>query len=103
MSRITKKDLIAHVSNSTGITHKDVAEVIDAFLDAVSKQLSDGREIALRDFGTLGLRVSRRSVGRNPLQPDVPIAIPDRMVVRFQPGNKLREAVAKLPVPPRGK
>ena len=98
MARVIRKDLIAEISNKTGVKHQDVARIVDAFLDGLVDHLGQGEVVALRDFGTFDLRVSRRKIGRNPKRPDVPIIIPDRHVLRFRPGGKLETLVSSVPV-----
>ena len=100
MARVIKKELIVEVSNKTGLKHSDVSLVIEEFLATITNHLGDGRAVALRDFGTLDLRVSRRKLGRNPRRPETPIHIPDKHVVRFKPGGKLETLVASVPIPP---
>lgn len=98
MPRVIRKDLIAEISNKTGVKHQDVSRIVDAFLEGLVDHLGQGKVVALRDFGTFDLRVSRRKIGRNPKRPDVPIVIPDRHVIRFRPGGKLETLVASVPV-----
>ncbi len=98
MARVIRKDLIAEISNKTGAKHQDVARILDAFLDGLVDHLGQGKVVALRDFGTFDLRVSRRKIGRNPKRPDVPIVIPDRHVLRFRPGGKLEALVSSVPI-----
>lgn len=98
MSRIIKKDLITEVSNKTGIKCQNVAIIVESFLDGIVTHLSKGSIVALREFGTFDIRVSRRKVGRNPKEPETPIMIPDRHVVRFRPSGHLEASVGDLPV-----
>ncbi len=98
MSRVIKKDLIAEISNKTGIKSQNVAAIVESFLDGIVTHLSQGSIVALREFGTFDIRVSRRKVGRNPKQPEKPIVIPDRHVVRFRPSGHLETSVGDLPV-----
>lgn len=98
MSRVIKKDLIVEVSNKTGVKAQDVNLVVEAFMKEVAAQLSKGSIVALREFGTFDIRVSRRKVGRNPKQPEVAIPIPDRHIIRFRPSGQLEASVAALPV-----
>jgi nucleoid DNA-binding protein len=98
MSRVIKKDLISQVSNKTGLKTQDVTLVIESFLDEVASHLGRGTIVALREFGTFDIRVSREKIGRNPKEPTVPIHIPARNNVRFRPGDKLESSVASLPV-----
>lgn len=99
MARVIKRELIVEVSNKTGIKHQEVTLVIEAFLESIMDHMGQGKAIALRDFGTLDLRVSRRKVGRNPRRPETPIPIPDKHVVRFRPGAKLGALAAAVAVP----
>lgn len=99
MSRVIKKDLIAEISNKTGLKTADVALVVESFLEQTAAHLSRGCVVALREFGTFDIRISRRKVGRNPKQPEIPIQIPDRHIVRFRPSGQLEDVVASIPVP----
>ena len=98
MATITKKDLVAELSNATGIKHADTLAMVEAFMELVSKNLAEGNEVTLRTFGTFDLRVARGKVGRNPKQPNSEVMIPDRCVVRFKPSKELKSRVAALSV-----
>jgi nucleoid DNA-binding protein len=98
MSTITKKDLVAELSNATGIKHADTLAMVEAFMELVSKNLSEGNEVTLRTFGTFDLRIARGKIGRNPKQPNSEVMIPDRYVVRFKPSKELKSRVASLSV-----
>jgi nucleoid DNA-binding protein len=98
MRRTTKQHLVIDISNATGMTHAEVTRVVDGFMDALSNHLASGKEVALREFGTFSLPVSRRSLGRDPKRPEIPVHFSPQRVVRFRPGQELKEAVAKLPI-----
>lgn len=98
MTTITKKDLVAELSNATGIKHADTLAMVEAFMELVSKNLAEGNEVTLRTFGTFDLRVARGKIGRNPKQPNSEVMIPDRCVVRFKPSKELKSRVAALSV-----
>lgn len=98
MDRVIRKELIVEISNKTGVKHQEVSHIIESFLDGIVDHLGQGKVVALRDFGTFDLRVSRRKIGRNPKRPEVSIVIPDRHVIRFRPGGKLEQLVSSVPV-----
>lgn len=98
MPTITKKELVADLSNLTGMKHADVLTMVEAFMDLVTSRLADGNDVTLRTFGTFDLRVARGKLGRNPKQPNSEMKIPDRCVVRFKPSKELRALVAAVPV-----
>ena len=68
------------------------------FVELVAAKLAEGRDISLRGFGTLELRISKSKIGRNPKRPGSEVRIPDRCTVRFKPGRELKDRVARLPV-----
>jgi nucleoid DNA-binding protein len=98
MATITKKELVAELSDITGAKHADTLAMVEAFMELVSKHLSEGNEITLRTFGTFDLRVAKGKIGRNPKQPNSEIMIPDRYVIRFKPSTELKSKVAAYSV-----
>ncbi len=96
MATITKRDLIVQVTNSTGLTQQQVSEVVQHFVDEVSRHLANNDEVVLRNFGSFETRVAKAKVGRNPNAPEKAVPIPARVVVKFKPGKELKERVAQL-------
>lgn len=52
----TKKYLIARIAESTGATHTCAKAVVQALLDEVIHELTQGNRIELRDFGVFETR-----------------------------------------------
>ncbi len=98
MATMTKKHIIARLSDKLGITQQQASTVVEAFLETVEGAVSAGDEVTFRSFGTFGLKVAKSKVGRNPAQPDVQMEIPARCVLRFKPSRELKERVAALPL-----
>ena len=98
MANITKRDLVVELSNKAGLTQVEIENLIEGFIELVSKSLADGNDITLRGFVTLEVKVAKAKVGRNPNRPGSEVQIPDRCIVRFKPGRELKDRVAKLPV-----
>lgn len=99
MATVTKKELIAELSDATGIKHAVVNVMLESFMALAVKHLANGDEITLRTFGTFDLRIAKGKVGRNPKLPNSDVMIPDRCVVRFRPSKELKSLVASVPVP----
>jgi len=97
MATVTKKELIAELSDATGIKHADVTLFMESFMELVIKHLAAGDEITLRNFGTFDLRVAKGKLGRNPRRVNSEVMIPDRCVVRFRPSGGLKSRVASVP------
>ena len=89
---MNKTDLINNIAAKSGLTKKDVENVINTFLGEVTGALSNGEKVQLIGFGTFETRKRSGRVGRNP-QTGKPITIPESKVPAFKAGNKLKEAV----------
>ncbi len=95
---ITKKHLIQRISEERGIHLHDVGHVIQEFLDKITECLSQGDRLELRDFGIFEVVVRKSKIGRNPLKAAIPIVIPERAVVKFNAGKKLRFSLSNVKI-----
>jgi nucleoid DNA-binding protein len=93
---MTKRDLVARISDQTGLTQVDVAKVVEKTFDNITETLSRGEGIELRNFGVFEVRQRKPRVGRNPSDPSKQYPIPARAVVKFKPGKEMKEIVMKL-------
>jgi nucleoid DNA-binding protein len=98
MATVTKKDIVNRLSDNLGITQSASGQALDALIEIISASLMEGDDVALRMFGTFELRLTKGKLGRNPSQPEIPVQIPPRFVVRFKPGRELKDRIASLPV-----
>ncbi|MBI1779914.1 MAG: HU family DNA-binding protein [Sphingobacteriales bacterium] len=85
---MNKADLIAKISEDTGITKTQANDALDSFIEAVTKTLKGGGKVTLVGFGTF--TVSKRSArnGRNPKTGEI-IKIKAKKVARFKGGKEL--------------
>ena len=90
---MNKAELVSVLAEKTNLTQKDVAKVLEAFIETVGITLKKGKELTLVGFGTFktGKRAAR--TGRNP-KTGAPIQIAASTVPQFKPGKALKEAVA---------
>jgi nucleoid DNA-binding protein len=91
---MTKADLVKSISNETGIVRKDVAIVVDAFLDAVKDTMKDGNHIEIRGFGTFKLKQRKPRIGRNPKTADK-VPVPERIVPTFKFSREFKDEIAE--------
>lgn len=93
---MTKADLIeqVHEAIGPGVTKKDCAAVVNAFLNAVKGAVVEGRHIEIRGFGTFKVRQRRTRMARNPRTGEA-VRVPERMVPVFKPSRLLRDEVAR--------
>jgi len=91
---MTKADLVQLASDAIGpgITKKDCAIVVDAFLNAVKDAMADHKNIEIRGFGTFKVRERKSRLARNPRTGD-PVDVPPRAVPVFKPSKELRALV----------
>ena len=85
---MNKRDLVTEISNRRRATRDTTAEIVDGFIDAIGKALTEGREVHLRRFGTFTLRSRRPRTMRNPRSGNV-IKVPAKLVPIFRSSKKL--------------
>jgi nucleoid DNA-binding protein len=90
---MTKRDLVVRISKETGIIQEDVFTVLQKSLDYITETLVRGEHIEFRDFGVFEVTVRKQRIGRNPNRPENVVTIPERKVVKFKPGKKMKALV----------
>lgn len=90
---MTKKDMVLQISKETGIVQEDVYTVIQKTFDHITEALRRGEHIEFRDFGVFEICTRKSRIGRNPNRPDHVVRIPERKVVKFKAGKKMKELV----------
>lgn len=89
---MTKRELVIRVANTLGMTQSDVARIIEGAFDTISRTLADGERWELRDFGVFEVKTRASRIGRNP-RTGHQVPVPERRVVTFRPGKKMKELV----------
>ena len=89
---MNKADLVSKVSDSTGMSKKDVGKVIDAVFDSIAESLQSGEKVQLVGFGNFEIRERSARKGRNP-QTGEEIDIAASKVPAFKPGKALKEGI----------
>ena len=90
---MTKRELVIQVANQLGMTQSDVAKVIEGTFETISGALAEGKRWELRDFGVFEVKTRASRIGRNPRTGDQ-VPVPERRVVTFRPGKKMKELVS---------
>jgi len=91
---MTKRELVIRVANMLGMTQSDVAKIIEGTFDTISRTLAEGQRWELRDFGVFEVKTRASRIGRNPRTGDQ-VPVPERRVVTFRPGKKMKELIAE--------
>jgi DNA-binding protein HU-beta len=91
---MNKSELVEEIASKTGVSTGDVARVIDAFIDTVSRSVVRDEKVVLSGFGTFHRQSRARRTARN-IWADRPLRVPARNVPVFRPGKPFRDAVAR--------
>jgi nucleoid DNA-binding protein len=89
---VTKRELVIDVAERLGYTQNEVANVVQATLEAITESLIEGQRIEVRNFGVFEVKKRDARMGRNPRTgEEVPIA--EKRVATFKAGKALKERV----------
>ena len=94
MATVTRRDLTEAICGEVGFVHRDAAELVDGFIEAIAERLSAGEEVKISSFVSFRVRDKGLRMGRNPKTGE-PAAIPPRRVVVFRASAKLKERINK--------
>ncbi len=92
---MNKAELLASMSEKSGLTKADSERALNSFLETVSETLAEGEKVQLVGFGTFEARKRKAREGRNPRNPEEVIHIPASIAPVFKAGKTLKEAVNK--------
>lgn len=85
---MNKSELVAAVSQNTGLNKSDTAIVINGLLETISAQLGAGEKVSIQGFGVFSPKVRAARTGRNPKTGEA-VEIPEKRVVKFSAGKGL--------------
>jgi len=75
------------------LTKKAAADALEAFIDTVSGELTNGEQVTITGFGTFKVSHRAARTGVNPQNPSQKIQIKASKVPTFKAGKNLKEAV----------
>lgn len=87
-----KADLIADISEKTGIAKVDVLVTLEAFFKEVKDNLKTGENIYIRGFGSFIVKKRAAKVGRN-IKKNIAIEIPAHYIPSFKPAKVFVDAI----------
>ncbi len=92
MNNITKKDIIDSISAKTGLTQIDTKVLTEAFMQAITKSLCEGRDIELRGFGRFKIKERKARIARNP-KTDKKVNVEKGLKPKFEASRELKRRV----------
>ena len=91
---MNKAELIEAMAKSNKLSKRENEEVVNAFVDVVSKELKKGGKVQLVGFGTFEVGKRAARTGRNP-QTGAEIKIKASKAPKFKAGKALKDLVNK--------
>ena len=90
---MTKQEFVDALASRAGITNRDAARALDAFIDTITDELRRGGEVAFTGFGKFSTQHRAARQGVNPRNPSEKVTIPAATVPKFSAGSQLKNAV----------
>jgi DNA-binding protein HU-beta len=89
---MTKAELIAAISERSGLNKNQAKDALDAFIDSVTTSVKDGAEVRIVGFGSFVPVARAAGLARNP-RTGAPVKRPASRTVRFRVGENLKSAI----------
>ena len=87
-----KADLVAAISEKTGVPKVDVLVTLESFFKEVKDSLGTGENVYIRGFGSFVIKKRAKKIGRH-IKKNVPIEIPEHYIPAFKPAKVFVEQV----------
>lgn len=91
---MNKAELIAKISENSGLSKKDSEKALAATLEAITGALQTGEKVQLVGFGNFEVKERAARTGRNPKTKEA-IQIPASKSPVFKAGKAFKDAIAK--------
>ena len=93
---MTKADIVSKIAarNNIDLNKKDVALIVDGFLDEVREALYSHKHVEIRRFGTFKVVDRKKRIARNPHTGEA-VEVPRRKVPVFKPSRLVKNKVAE--------
>ncbi len=91
---MTKVDIVERISNSTNISKKDAAHLLEEVFSIMKSTLETGENVKLAGFGNFEIKQKKDRKGRNP-QTGEEMTITARKILTFKPSAILKTAINK--------
>ncbi len=92
---MNKPEIIANISEKSGLSKKDAEKAMTAFLETIEEALIAEEKIQLVGFGSFAVKHRKARKGRNPRNPEQVIEIPASKAPVFKAGKTLKDKVNK--------
>ena len=87
-----KADLVATISEKTGVPKVDVLVTLENFFTEVKESLGEGENVYIRGFGSFIVKKRAKKIGRH-IKKNKAIEIPEHFIPAFKPAKIFVEHV----------
>ncbi|MEY4108403.1 MAG: hypothetical protein RL181_2745 [Bacteroidota bacterium] len=87
-----KADLVAAITEKTGVPKVDVLVALEEFFKEVKGSLSNGENVYIRGFGSFVIKRRAKKIGRH-IKKNEAIEIPEHFIPSFKPAKVFVEQV----------
>lgn len=95
-----KADLVAAISDKTGVPKVDVLVTLETFFKEVKGSLASGENVYVRGFGSFVIKKRAKKIGRH-IKRNESIEIPEHFIPSFKPAktfvDQVKESVTEMP------
>jgi DNA-binding protein HU-beta len=95
-----KADLVASISEKTGVAKVDVLVTLESFFSEVKDTLASGENVYVRGFGSFIIKKRAKKIGRH-IKKNKAIEIPEHFIPSFKPAkifvDQVKDNVKSLP------
>ncbi len=91
---MTKAEIVANISEKSGIEKGDVLRVVEDLMVEVKDSLNQGNNVYLRGFGSFIVKKRAEKTGRN-ISKNTTIKIPAHHIPAFKPAKVFVESIKK--------
>ena len=90
---MTKADIISEITEQTGLQKKEVAAVVESFMECVKRCMLDKKEnVYLRGFGTFTTKTRAAKIARNILA-NTSVEVPEHKIPAFKASHDFAKDV----------
>lgn len=90
---MTKAEMVAEISNVTGVEKEKALKVIEAMMVVVKEKTADGEDIFLRGFGTFTTKTRAAKIGRL-IKENKSVVVPEHKIPYFKPCEDYKNLLA---------
>jgi DNA-binding protein HU-beta len=91
---MTKAEIVSEIAEKTGVEKVVVQATVEAFMKSVKNNISSGKNVYLRGFGSFIVKKRASKKGRN-ISKNTTIVIPEHFIPAFKPAKTFLEKVKK--------